>query len=524
MHWAFQIAQALIRKYPDKKTPITCASGVSPSGYIHVGNFREIVTTYFVTQALHFLGATPRYILSWDDYDRLRKIPKNVTGVTAEKIGMPYTKIAPPSQASESVYSYGDYFENLFIHDLKQMHITPEFIFETTAYESGAYDADIALALSKRKEIYDILSRFRTEKANDLERESYYPISLYCDNCYHDTTTITHYDEKTQRISYTCHNCGHVAKQQIGQKQRIKLHWKIDWPMRWRYEKVAFEPGGKDHSSKNGSFDVAKAIAAEIFEWHAPMYQPYDFVNIKGQTKKMSSSAGNILTLPDLLSIYTPELVFYLYGKYQPKAQFDLGLDDDVLRNYKEFEQLVTKAKNNQLDETRHQLLQLTGVNLKENYPEFGHVVSILALTANNDSLAKELLQKEAAYSEAAIDYILPRAQYWIENDAKNRLITINDTKNFAAYQKLSDEVKEEIEKFRQILPQANDLTAADFMQKIYDLSDTSDKKTKRSKQKELFTALYQLTLNQDHGPRIPLLIKVIGIKKMQQLLQFEQS
>lgn len=61
-------------------------------------------------------------------------------------------------------------------------------------------------------------------------------------------------------------------------------------------------------------------------------------------------------------------------------------------------------------------------------------------------------------------------------------------------------------------------------MQKIYDLSDTSDKKTKRSKQKELFTALYQLTLNQDHGPRIPLLIKVIGIKKMQQLLQFEQS
>ena len=47
MHWAYEVANELIRKHPNKETFI-CASGISPSGSVHIGNFREIVTTYFV--------------------------------------------------------------------------------------------------------------------------------------------------------------------------------------------------------------------------------------------------------------------------------------------------------------------------------------------------------------------------------------------------------------------------------------------------------------------------------------------
>lgn len=521
MHWAFQIANELIEKHKDDQAPITCASGVSPSGYVHVGNFREIATTYFVTQALNNLGAEPRYILSWDDYDRLRKIPKNVSGVAEENIGLPYTKVAPPAGTDTNAVSYGDYFEQLFIDDLAKLNIRPTFIFETKRYESGAYDEELALVLTKRKEIYDILSRFRTEPANDAERENYYPVSLYCDQCGHDSTTITNYDEATQTLSYECKKCGYAGTQTIGQHQHIKLHWKVDWPMRWRYEKVAFEPGGKDHSSKNGSFDVAKAIANEIFDWKDPLYQPYDFVNIKGETMKMSSSTGNILTLPDLLSIYTPELVLYLYAKYQPKAQFDLGLDDDVLRNYSEFERLVQKAKTSELDENNQQLLQLTGVDLTQNYPSFNHVVSILSMTANDAAISKELLLKEATYNIEAIDHILSRASYWIENDATARLVSINQVPNQAVYEQLTEPVKAQIVKFKDLLTTSSTLDENELMQAIYDLTDATDKKEKRMEQKVLFTAIYQLTLNQDHGPRIPLLIKVVGPEKLQQLLDF---
>ena len=45
MHWAYEVAR--IRKHPNKET-FVCASGISPSGSVHIGNFREIVTTYFL--------------------------------------------------------------------------------------------------------------------------------------------------------------------------------------------------------------------------------------------------------------------------------------------------------------------------------------------------------------------------------------------------------------------------------------------------------------------------------------------
>ena len=45
-----KVAHELIRKHPNKET-FVCASGISPSGSVHIGNFREIVTTYFVVRA-----------------------------------------------------------------------------------------------------------------------------------------------------------------------------------------------------------------------------------------------------------------------------------------------------------------------------------------------------------------------------------------------------------------------------------------------------------------------------------------
>ncbi|WP_159723389.1 lysine--tRNA ligase [Enterococcus sp. CSURQ0835] len=511
MHWAYEAAKKILKRKP---TGIqTCASGVSPSGFVHVGNFRELATTYFVVTALKDLGGDPRFILSWDDYDRLRKLPKNVTGVAETEIGKPYTKVPGPFGSSES---YGTYFEQLFEKDLQKLGIAPEYLYQTKHYESGVYDEALKKVLRNRKEIYDILARFRTEKPDATEREHYFPISLYCETCQHDQTTITDFDEATLTLHYTC-KFGHQGSQKIGYGQQVKLHWKIDWPMRWQYEGVVFEPGGKDHSSKNGSFDVATAVAKEIFDYPAPEYEPYDFVNIKGQTKKMSSSAGNIITLDELLDIYTPEVVFYLYGKYLPKAQFNLGLDEDVLRNYSEFERKVAAVKNKSADETLQQLIFLTGVDLTQTYPAFSHVVNILALTANDQRLTQNILEKEG-YQEAAIAHLLKRAAYWIENDASSRLLTIRQQKDDALYQKLSPQIKAELAAFVALLENTT-RDEPDLMQKIYDLTPAKDKKTKRKDQKELFQAIYQLTLGQDHGPRIPLLVKVVGKERIIQLL-----
>ena len=62
MYWADEIAEQVIAKYPDVEV-YTCASGISPSGEVHMGNLREVVTSWFVTKALRDKGKRVRFII-----------------------------------------------------------------------------------------------------------------------------------------------------------------------------------------------------------------------------------------------------------------------------------------------------------------------------------------------------------------------------------------------------------------------------------------------------------------------------
>src|SRR3989344_4283532 len=77
LHWADKIAAEVIKKKGDQKT-YTIASGITPSGTIHIGNFREIITVDLVGRALTAAGKNVRFIYSWDDYDVLRRVPENM--------------------------------------------------------------------------------------------------------------------------------------------------------------------------------------------------------------------------------------------------------------------------------------------------------------------------------------------------------------------------------------------------------------------------------------------------------------
>ena len=78
MYWADKLADEVIRRKPDKEEYV-CAAGISPSGSVHIGNFRDIATGYFVYRALLKKGKKARLVFSWDEFDRLRKVPKNVS-------------------------------------------------------------------------------------------------------------------------------------------------------------------------------------------------------------------------------------------------------------------------------------------------------------------------------------------------------------------------------------------------------------------------------------------------------------
>jgi molybdate transport repressor ModE-like protein len=76
-HWADLNAEKVIREKGEKPL-YTCASGITPSGTVHIGNFREIISVDLVVRALRDRGKQVRFIYSWDDYDVFRKVPKNM--------------------------------------------------------------------------------------------------------------------------------------------------------------------------------------------------------------------------------------------------------------------------------------------------------------------------------------------------------------------------------------------------------------------------------------------------------------
>ena len=55
MHWAERLADELISENPEKEE-FVLAAGTSPSGRVHIGNFRDVVTPYFVAEALKLRG------------------------------------------------------------------------------------------------------------------------------------------------------------------------------------------------------------------------------------------------------------------------------------------------------------------------------------------------------------------------------------------------------------------------------------------------------------------------------------
>lgn len=517
MNWALEEAKKLIEKYPNKEE-FVIASGVSPSGFIHIGNFREIITTFFVGKELENLGKKVRFILSFDDFDRFRKVPNGIPESYNKYIGMPYTSIPSPFCENKT---YAKEMEDRFIEELSRLGIYPETISQTEQYKSGRYNDKIKLAMVRRKEIFDIMSKYKTQEFTEDDRNNYYPISLYCEECDKDSTTILNYDELTGEVEYKC-ACGHHRIQNISNSGNIKLQWKIDWPMRWQQEGVVFEPGGRDHSAENGSFVVSKEIAKKIFDYEAPAYLAYDFIGIKGGNGKMSSSTGNVLTLTDLLGVYDKNLILWFYAKNKPNHQFNIALDEDVLRAYTEYDRMVKVYFEGKLDSKNSSILSLTGVKSSYlNNPNFGYIANFLPMVNyNEEALAKLLSKENIDCNSIYFKNRLLRAKCWLKK-YNNSKINIIEEFNQDYYDSLTEEEKDWLKSTLSVL-QNNYKTTQELQTDLYAIVKKGNEEPKelKNKQKRYFQIIYNLLLGQNSGPKMGLLLSAMDYDLISSRLQ----
>jgi len=335
-HWADHAAHDLLEKHPGK-SKFVCASGISPSGIVHIGNFREVVTVEFVVRALNDLGKQTRFLYSWDDYDALRKIPGNLPNpeMLKSELRKPIARAASPFGDGK----YARHFEADFESQIAQLGIQPEFLYQADHYERCDYAEGIRTAITHEKEIAAILNRYRTEPLPADWR----CVTVYSKATGKDTTTVLGYEEPT-KIRYRCDETKQEFVVDYSKEPGVKLLWRIDWPMRWAKETVDFEPGGKDHSSPGGSYATGCEIIREIWKQEPPHYVQYDFVITKGGGAKLSSSAianaggPALTTVGTALEVYEPAIVRWLFASRKPNLDFAIAFDLDVMKAYDEFD------------------------------------------------------------------------------------------------------------------------------------------------------------------------------------------
>ncbi len=515
MHWADKIAETLIDRHPGREE-FHFASGTTPSGPVHCGNLRDILTNWFVARAVMARGKRVRLLHSWDDYDRFRKVPKNVPPEYEQQLGKPLVDVPDPWGEYPS---YAARYERMFEEPLTRTGIELEYRYQAAIYRSGQYNAAIVEAVKRRREIYDIISSFRTQKGTDEERERYLPVEIYCPVCDKDTTRITSFEPDGLSFTYRC-KCGHEGSGDVASATNLKLPWKVDWAMRWRHEQIVFEPGGKDHGTAGGSYEVASRIAREIFGIESPMFQVYEFVGIKGIAGKMSGSSGTVITLDEALAIYQPEVLLWVFARIAPNRAFDLVVDRQIFQVYDEYDRAAA-AEVNSAD---HESVALASVRDRKVYPvPFRQLASFSGIVRGNRQALADIFERLGTpYTEEQFGERLDKAEAWIKTYAPEEDVRLAEAARTDYFNALPAERKEWIRTLHQAIEKNASLSLEAANDVLYAIPQAGEGGNLKESQKLFFRDIYQLLFGRDTGPRLATFLAAVSRKDYEMLLRFE--
>ena len=524
-HWADQMADTIIREKGDLDS-YTCASGITPSGTVHLGNFREIITVDLVVRALRSRGKNVRFIYSWDDYDVFRKVPANMPDpeILEKYLRFPITEVPDTTNRNEN---YARHHEVDIEQQLPRVGIAPEFLYQASRYRANRYAEGMKKAMQMRETIKECLNKYRDDAHKMKPEDVYWPVAIFCGKCSKDTTNITGYDGE-YGISYKC-ECGHEETADIRTFKGAKLGWRVDWPMRWNEEKVVFEPGGKDHISPGGSYDTAKLVSKKIYGWDAPVTMRYDFVNLKGVPGKMSSSKGKVIALPDALDVYQAEVLRYLFAGTRPNTEFAISFDMDVLKVYEDYDKTerivygVDKAKNEDQFNKEKRIYMLSQIDGKipETMPyqiTFRMLTTLLQTYSGDIDAVIKSLGDVKPEQEERLRRRMACAWFWIQNSApscaEDFIFTI---RNDGSKADLDETMSKAVARVRdEVVPKLDTFTQdKECQQAMYDIATDMGIDAK-----QLFTALYQAVVAKDQGPRLGGFFRIIGKERLEKILK----
>lgn len=520
--WPARLADQLEIRRPEGL--ITIASGISPSGPIHMGNLREVMTGAFVAEELTGRGRQVRHILSWDDYDRFRKVPEGIAGVDETWqacIGMPLSEV--PAPVGSPAESWADHFRAPFQQAFEVLGVQVEEISQSKAYKSGRYHEDIVEALNHREELGEILARHQTKGDAYIPPRAYYPFRPYCNSCGRDTTRVRTWNSEEEYLGYEC-SCGNFGGDSL-RNIAGKLVWKVDWPMRWRYERVDFEPAGRDHMSPGSSWTVGHELM-QVFEAEGPLGQAYSFVGIDGRAK-MASSKGGAPTPSELLPLMGTAVMRWLYVRPRPEQAFSIDIMN-LSRLMDEWDALQRRVQAGTAHEVElahwERSTRQAVADVALSTVKYSTWVSFADMTESNIPFMVALAEADNALSVQDM-LRAQQAAAWV-----NGYMPLEERTHFLTdfrsdyFESLPEEQQNAIRTLAEGLGDHwQELTRWGFgVPKLffgYDLDERRLSHEANEFQREYFRHVYQLLVGEEKGPRLPSLMQCLGLPRTVHLL-----
>ena len=326
MHWADVIAKKVMKNHPQDNV---VATGITPSGEIHVGNMREILTGDIIRRALKDNGdGNAKLIYIGDSFDPLRKVYPFLDDSYSQHVGKPLSEIPCPCGCHQH---YAEHFLEPFLATLGELGVEHETVLTHELYEEGSYEEGTKRILDSRDKVREILVRI---SGRELPA-TWIPYTPKCHACGKFNARAEGYDYPF--VDYAC-SCGHEGRSDI-RRNDGKLPWRVDWPTRWWFLGVTIEPFGKDHGAAGGSYDTGAAIVKDVFGRDPPPRHVYEWIQLKGKGA-MSSSKGIVVSGKNMLKITPPEVLRYLIASTNIAKHIDFDPGLGILNLVDEFDKL----------------------------------------------------------------------------------------------------------------------------------------------------------------------------------------
>jgi lysyl-tRNA synthetase class 1 len=489
MQWLNQIVDELISRHPDGV--ILVESGSAPSGPYHLGHLREFLTPDAIYMELKRRGRQARHIHFVDDFDGLRKIPPSVPAEFEQHLGRPLCDIPAPDGSGQS---YADYFLNDLQKACKILGIELEFVRSYQKYRSGF---DVPAIESIMSQLDAVREAVQVSSGRELP-EDWTPIQILENGRFKnrkflklDTTDKTIHYENTDGQEQ-------AARYDIGE---VKLDWRVDWPTHWWLQTIHVEPFGRDHASAGGSYDTGVEVMHRVFKAEPPMPVPYDFINMVGDTKKMSASKGTGLGVVEASQILPAEVLRYFVFRAPASKRLYFDPVNGVVQLMDEFAALMAKPEKTEADEQLIYLCTHGKAERTVSRVPFSHLVASYQASLKNADKTLEVIKRteHAQVADEEADIIRAELKFidaWLDKrapeDVKFGLLEAFNPGDFTEQEQ--NFLKALGDKVAQASVEAD---GAWFHQAIYEFKDSAGLAPK-----ELFTTLYRALIGKTSGPR----------------------